>query len=372
MKRPFATLVAPLLFAAAASAQSVTVVKPAAGETVLKGRDYAISWTKSGAMPGLVRVSLRDAQTLAEVRLIQGNAPNSGSCAWAVPQDLPDGGYRIRVSVLTTTVKDDSDPFTIAAPPGGPVKVAPRSPAPGPIAIRFPALTISGAKVVCNVDAFEVTFAYKNTGSAPLPKASSLAAKPDFRVLIDGREMNRGTLVIPAFEAPPGWEMPSFFAAEVPINPLEKWDPEWTLGRRLVVEINANRVNGMAPDSKSFDLRQLGLGCGYDAFINGASYIWDKDLVTVSVRVDGAFAAGQKFLVWNHAPGGDWFQEEVALVPGRHDYVVTHSLKNNLDWTRDTFDVYFNVQVRAVGSTYPDRRDVHHPNNFLQHFAFRR
>ncbi len=108
-----------LFCAAGLMAQSVTVTKPGANETWVKGQTYQILWTKSGTMPDLVRISLRNQTGATEVLLIQDNAPNSGSFSWPVPGSVPDGAYRIRVKVKNVAVSDDSEVFTIAAA-GGP------------------------------------------------------------------------------------------------------------------------------------------------------------------------------------------------------------------------------------------------------------
>jgi hypothetical protein len=106
------------------SAQTVTVTAPAAGATWVKGTTYAINWTKSGIMPDLVRISLRDPNTLAELGLIQDNVSNTGTFQWAIPASIADGQYRVRVKVKDVAIQDDSDIFSIAAvAPAGTITV---------------------------------------------------------------------------------------------------------------------------------------------------------------------------------------------------------------------------------------------------------
>jgi hypothetical protein len=370
MKRALWVVVFLLLAAAIVGAQSITVVKPASGEILRSGGGYTIVWTKTGTMPDQVRITLRNAQTLAEVWVIRDGAPNTGSFAWQMPE-FDAGAYVIRVKVKGANIHDDSEPFTIAAQP---TRVAPRPRIDqGPIALKFPALSISGVTLRCDLDAFVITFAYKNSGTGPLPKASAMPVKPDFRVIIDNKEVNRGSLFIPAFEAPPGWELPTFFACEVKMNPIDHWDETWKLGHQLVIEINNNKVNGMASDSKNYDLRELALGCAFDAYINGATYDWDKEMLNVSVRVDGAFPPARTLKLFNYRPatGGEFIAQD-DLVPGQHYYAVSHKLRNYLDWTQHTFEVWLWIHVYAPGSEYPDRRDINHPNQFMQHFTFNR
>jgi hypothetical protein len=64
MKKAVGILALIVLTAGLASAATVTVTKPAVGETWIKGTTYTITWTKDGTMPDLVRLSLRDPNTL--------------------------------------------------------------------------------------------------------------------------------------------------------------------------------------------------------------------------------------------------------------------------------------------------------------------
>ncbi len=379
MRKTLAVAAGCLLAAGFLSAQSVTVVKPAAGETVTAGSGYTIVWTKSGTLAATVRISLRNAQTLAETALIAAGAPNSGSFGWQMPGNVPPGSYRVRVSVLTMQVKDDSDPFTIAPAPSGPVvvHVPPLHPRP-PFPVGRPALSISGAAVVCNADTFAVTFAYKNSGVGPLPKASAMPVKPDFRVVVDGQEVQRGFLFIPAFEAPPGWEVPSFFAFEVKVAGEHEYDfATWTLGRQMTVEINTNQVNGMAADRKTFDVRELGLGCSYDAQITHADYDWATEVLTTTVRIDGQTGILRKLRLAatrtdsafiDTQTGG--FIQDYDLVPGQKFHTLTRKVHLPDAARLSQLDLWFlSAPVKADGRL--DLRDVHHPNN-RAHYTFHR
>ena len=95
--------------------QTVTVTKPAGGDTWIKGTAQTITWTKSGNMPNIVRIGLRDPVTSNEVFLINDYALNSGSYVWQIPATIPDGQYKIRVRVKEVDIKDESDTFTIAS-----------------------------------------------------------------------------------------------------------------------------------------------------------------------------------------------------------------------------------------------------------------
>jgi hypothetical protein len=91
----------------------ITVTKPAGGETWMRNAALTITWTKSGTMPGSVKIDLVDKNGAAVVKPIADNAPNTGSCPWTIPGDMTFGDYRVRVQVKTTAIKDDSGVFHI-------------------------------------------------------------------------------------------------------------------------------------------------------------------------------------------------------------------------------------------------------------------
>ena len=127
-------LIVVLVLSAGAFAATVTVTKPAAGDTWIKGQPYQVNWTKSGDMPNTVRISLRDKTGVTEVKLIADNQANSGVYPWTIPADVADGQYIVRVKVKNAAVSDDSDIFNIAAsapPPPPAATIAVSAPAAG-------------------------------------------------------------------------------------------------------------------------------------------------------------------------------------------------------------------------------------------------
>lgn len=362
------------LLATLAVAQSITVIKPGAGQTVLKAETCHILWTKNGTMPDLVRISLRNSQTLAEVLLIKDNAANSGSYDWVVPNTIPDGNYVIRVKVKDAAIQADSGVFPmIGAPPTGP-SVVQRAPMADkitpPIALLGkPALSISGAGLVVYADSFRITFAYKNSGTGNLPKSSEMPVKPTFRVLVDGNVLNQGNLTIPAFAAQPNWEMPSFYGGEIKLPTAQEWDLNWTIGNTLAVYINENKVNGMAADTKTYDLKKLALGYAFDASVAGAFYNWQTEELVVTVHIEGPIGAAKKFRLFSTGRANQFyvdkdfggFIEEYDLVPGKRDYMVGHKahLPNS---AANTMDTRIGAYILKADN-YPDQHDIDHTNN---------
>ena len=373
MRKPIGVFALLILTAGLASAATVTVTKPAPGETWVKGKAYAIIWTKDGTMPDLVRISLRDARTLGELRLIQDNVPNTGSYLWTVPADITDGAYRIRVKVNDVTVADDSDFFYIAASSAStPIfKAHPLSSADqAAIALKFPALSISDVNLISYDDRFVVTFGYRNSGKASLPKGSEMPEKPNFRVLIDYKEVNQGSLVFPAFQAPPGWEMPTFYGCDIKYPTDANWDPAWTVGNLVTVKINENKVNGMASDSQSYNLKPMALNYSYDALITGATLDWNTGIMTISVRIDGRIGTLKLFFVHNSKTKPGWFFTKfVDLVPGQHMYTITQKI----DRLANEQDFNGELMIGLLPSKYgvTDRRDIEHRNNIYP-FSFHR
>ncbi len=373
MKRTLMVYLFLILTAAVLSAQTITVTKPGVGQTVLKAETCHILWTKNGTMPNLVRISLRNSQTLAEVLLIKDNAANSGSYDWVVPNTIPDGNYVIRVKVKDAAIQSDSGVFPmIGAPPTGPSVVL-REPmankVPPPVLLGKPALSISGAGLVVYGDSFRITFAYKNSGTGNLPKSSEMPVKPTFRVLVDGNVLNQGALTIPAFPAQPNWEMPSYYGGEIKLPAAAEWDLQWTIGNTLAIFINENKVNGMASDTKTYDLKKLALNYVFDASIAGAMYNFQTEDLTMTVHIDGQWGNAKKFRLFSTGTpqfyvdkGMGGFMEEYDLVPGKRDYLITRKvhLPNS---AANTMDTRIGIYILKPTDNYPDQHDIDHPNN---------
>lgn len=124
----FAVLVAPMLLAAPAAAQTVTVLAPNGGEEWTAGSSHTIMWTTTDAAGPDVDIRLFKAGILE--RVIQFGAQNTGAYVWTLPTDLaPGADYTVEIaSVSVPAAVDQSDaaytvspavPSVISSPSGG-------------------------------------------------------------------------------------------------------------------------------------------------------------------------------------------------------------------------------------------------------------
>ena len=108
-----AAVVFALLGLGQVAAQSITVTKPAAGETWLKGIFYTITWTKQGQLGAKLKIQLCDAADSTKDQTIADGVPNTGSFPWSVPTPVVAGTYKVRVQSGSAT--GTSGAFTIVA-----------------------------------------------------------------------------------------------------------------------------------------------------------------------------------------------------------------------------------------------------------------
>lgn len=120
-KRALALCVGITWLAGAAFAQSIKVVKPAAGETMPLGKDVVITWTSQG-LQGRVAVHVVSGDQLKGV--LAENQDVNGSIAWTVGQcpvsgePLQPGSYRIKVlSMQNIALFAQSGSFTVVPAP---------------------------------------------------------------------------------------------------------------------------------------------------------------------------------------------------------------------------------------------------------------
>jgi hypothetical protein len=116
MKKPFGFVFLFFLAVGLLCAASVTVTKPAANATWVKGQTYVIAWTIGSDIPPTVRITLRDKNSTTDVLQIADPALNAGFYKWLVPANISDGQYRIRVQFNSLRIFDDSEVFNISSP----------------------------------------------------------------------------------------------------------------------------------------------------------------------------------------------------------------------------------------------------------------
>jgi hypothetical protein len=322
-----------ICFSFLARAQSLRIVSPNGGESWQAGTVQAITWTATG-IPAAAKVRLTLFQNGHKVGVIAANqdAGATGShYDWTVGQYVggsvePGVGYKIFIDA--GAVAEDFSDATFAINSGPEVVVIGKKHTElPPMLLKFPRLEVSDIDLAPNVDGFGIVFSYKNAGEGALPKASAVPVKPSYRVLIDGKEMAKGFLFIPAFAAPPGWEQTGYFGGQIILPSLEyAFDNHWYIGNMITVHINENKVMGMEGHSLTLRLKPIALKYKFDLVRNGISLDWSTGTLTVSLRLDGNVPAGSELLVYcGSAPSFDnYFMVRKPARPG--SYVISKKL----------------------------------------------
>ena len=171
IKRVFIYLFVLTAWARTAVGQSITVTKPANGDTWNQGQTYAITWTKSGSMPATVKISLKEPNTPTIVAEIVDGVPNNGAYSWAVPASVAPGSYRVRVKVKNSTVLDDSGTFTIMAAVAPTITVT--APAAGAKWARTKTYSVAWTKTGTLPGTVKIDLYDKNSTAVVLPIAGS-------------------------------------------------------------------------------------------------------------------------------------------------------------------------------------------------------
>jgi hypothetical protein len=271
------------MMAGAAFASNPQLLKPNGSEALCKGSHYNITWTYSGVTH--VKLTLRqNGEIVGPITL--DLPPTQHSFDWEVGKLAngttvnPGAGFKIRVRTVDNGDYDDSDkPFGIIA------CFSARVPTDRPQLLKFPRLAITGVDLVPNAEGFGIIFGYKNVGTGPLPKRSEMNVKPDFRVLIDGKEIEKGDLFIPETPAPPGWEIKTHFGGWIKYPAA--MDNQWHIGNMITVHINENKAGGMNSDSQTYNLKQIALKYGFDVIIEDLSLDWNTGELTAHYRIMG-------------------------------------------------------------------------------------
>ena len=306
-------------------APSITVTGPYGGVIWCRGKEYAITWNKSGAMQATVALRLRAAgssESDPAALAITDGAANNGYFTWKIPESIAPGSYFMRVRTDDSTVVGDSAAFTIKACGQQVVQLPEQHSLPSDLLLKFPRLVVSDIDLAPNTEGFAIVFNYKNVGKGALPKASQVPVKPSYRVLIDGRETASGSLFIPAFAALPGWEQGGYFGGNI-VLPANLYENKlWHIGNVITVHINENKVMGMESHTLGLNLKPIALKYAYDVIFTAVAFDWDANELRMSVRVDGQVPPGKKLRF--HCPGE--FYHDVELHPGQHAYSYAHKL----------------------------------------------
>ena len=283
-----ACLLAPL------AAQSVTVTSPNGGESWALNSSQTITWTPSNA--GSVKVDIILRRGEVKVGVIKSQvALSDGAWTWALVGTLENGtivaprtDYTVRIRNTGNTVTDDSNSVFAIAPPLPVIVHRPDRPLPPPLPFLKPKLAVTTINLTPNASGYGIIFGYKNVGDAALPKRSELTVKPDYRVLIDGREVDKGDLFIPQTPpAAPGWEMTTHSGGFINF-PANEPKP-WNIGKEITIILNERNALNMGSASKTSSLLPIVLQVGYNlAFAGPAIIDWGANKASVTITKVGS------------------------------------------------------------------------------------
>jgi hypothetical protein len=306
----------------------ITVVNPSAGgESMVAGHHSYIHWTVANISQN-VRIALVTPDGAGVGVIAENIGAQITPYLWTVGQTqsgtAPAGAsYKVRVATMDGSVQDMSDnPFTIQEAPKPAILRAP-SHDRVPSLFPKPRLEVTAIGLVRNAGGYGIVFGYKNAGDGPLPRRSELTAKPDYRVLIDDREVDKGDLFIP--ESPPagpGWEMTTFSGGSIQF-PANEPRP-WNIGDRITILLNERNALNMGAASKTSALRLIALTAGYDlAFAGPAAIDWSASKARVTITKVGSPAQNSRKIVLScgigythkNTMGGGGANEAVVYVP---------------------------------------------------------
>jgi hypothetical protein len=338
---------------------SITVRSPNTGsENMEAGRNWFIDWGVENISQN-VRIVLVTADG-ADVGVIAENiGPEVHPFLWTIGKTLSGtaaGGksYRVRVLTMDGSVQDASDnPFTI--------RDAPRLVVMAPIHDRLPPLlprpklAVTAIDLLPNPEAYFIVFGFKNAGNAPLPPASEFPLKPDFKVVIDGREIGRGDLNVPNEALAPGAEIKQTLGGFIKFPAAgDPWP--FCLGDQITITLNERNVLGLGSASKTSSLRLIALHNFYDLALNPVTYDWYEGVAHLLVtKVGGGSPPRSKKFVLNYTirgyhPAGtvehDW-NEGVVDTPGPFTWKRTRTILGS-----DTFPVHVDLPLSKTYSTF--------------------
>jgi hypothetical protein len=291
--------------------QTMTIVSPNGGETWNLESTQVISWTYTG-MPDGTRVKLLLFLNGSPGGTIAPDLPvGQKTYSWNVGalqgggQAAAADGYKVRIKAVSQTWFDQTNgKFKIAAAAKGPVIMVPRHPdTPAPLLFK-PKLAVTAISLNVNASGYAIIFGYKNVGSGSLPPRHELPVKPDYKVIIDGRQIDAGDLWIP--ENPPGvpgYEQPTNSGGFIPF-PGPGVPLGWTIGNQITITLDERNVLGQGVASKTSSLRLIALPVGYDLAFGPVTFDWSRNMITAVVtKVGGTPWVSKSFPVSIFAQG---------------------------------------------------------------------
>ena len=339
----------------------ITVTEPSHDVTWNPGDTRLIQWTHTGPMANYVRIALWPDQG-GPLYYAAESTDNDGSFTWTIPLDVVPTKYKLVIRAVDGFPFGESPSIMIGSG-ARPLHIKEER---SSSFLKLPALSVSGANLTADDDGFVITFSYKNSGTGPLPKGSEMPVKPNYRVHIDNREVALGSLIFPAFQAPPGWEVPSFYGGKIKYPFL--FDYGWTIGNLITVRINENRVNGMASDSETYNLKPLALNSGYDIMITGATLDWNAGILKTDIRIDGNFGSYEQIYLFdthpNYSAGTPVWEIKANVIPGQRFY----TLSKKRDGLKGQTEHKVSIGVLLLKRS-DDRallRDIEHRNNIFE------
>lgn len=345
----------------------ITVTQPSHDVTWNPGETYLIQWTHTGPMANYVSLKLYPNQSGQNTYSIANSTENDGSYSWTIPANVPPQDYTLAIRTVDYGVTGEGPNVQIGSGARALHLIEERPPS----FLKLPALSVSGANLTADDDGFVITFGYKNSGTGPLPKGSEMPVKPNYRVLIDNKEVALGSLIFPAFQAPPGWEVPSFYGGKIKYPFL--FDYDWTIGNLITVRINENNVNGMASDSETYNLKPMALNFGYDIMITGATLDWNTGILKTDIRIDGNFGSYEQIYLFdrhpNYSAGTPVWEIKANVNPGQRFY----ALSKKRDGLKGQTEHKVSIGVLLLKRS-DDRallRDIEHRNNTFEKTFYR-
>ncbi len=336
-------------------AQTIAVTAPNGLEKWQIGSTQGIRWSSAG-LSGNVKIGLFKGGT--HIGNIVEHQPYSTGFDWHVGDPLVNGAtygagtdYQIQVqSEVNWQWKDLSDNnFTIITGMQQAVVRPGMSDRP-PVLLKFPKLAVTDIGLVPYPDGtVNVIFGYKNIGDGPLPRRSEFAVQPDYRVVVDGHDLDKGDLFIPENPpAPAGWEVKTHAGGTLQFpTGSGGLKYEWWIGNMITVHINERKAGGMEPHSLTMNLKNLALKFGYDLLINGMEFDWATNTLKIHIRLDGKWNPDKSFLLIVN--GSNTQQWHTNIQADRPLHVVEHKFDVWAQNYKISFDAYVFFIIEGNG-----------------------